>query len=45
VTLADSIGDGVVHAFHSSEQVWFLVVDLLGVFRNSFSLLVLALRV
>jgi hypothetical protein len=32
VTLADSIGDGVVHAFNSTGQVRFLVVDLLDVF-------------
>jgi hypothetical protein len=45
VALTDSIGDGVGHAFNSSGKVRFLIVDLLGVFRSSFSLLVLALRV
>jgi hypothetical protein len=45
VALADSIGDGVIHAFNSFGMVWFLVVDLLGVFRRSFGFLVLALRV
>jgi hypothetical protein len=45
VALADSIGDGVVHAFNSSRKVWFLVVGLLDVFRGFLSSLVLVLRV
>jgi hypothetical protein len=45
VSFVDTIGDGVVHAFNSTGKVRFLVVDFFNVFRGSFSLLVLALRV
>jgi hypothetical protein len=42
-SFADTIGDGVVHAFNSTGKVQFLVVDFFNVFRGSFSLLMLAL--
>jgi hypothetical protein len=45
VALADSIGDGVIHAYNSTGQVQLLVVGFLNVFRSSINLLVLALRV
>jgi hypothetical protein len=41
----DTIGNGVVHAFNSTGKVRLLVVNFFNVFRGSFSLLVLALRV
>jgi hypothetical protein len=45
VSFANTIGDGVVHAFNSTVKVRFLVIHFFNVFRGSFSLLVLALRV
>jgi hypothetical protein len=45
VLFADTIGDGLVHAFNSTEKVRLLIVDFLNVFRCSFSLLILFLRV
>jgi hypothetical protein len=45
VSFTDTIGYGVVHAFNSIGKVWLLIVDFFQVFRGSFSLLVLALRV
>jgi hypothetical protein len=45
VSFADTIDDGVVHAFDSTGKVRLLIVDFLNVFRGSISLLILALRV
>jgi hypothetical protein len=32
VPFADTIGDGVVHTFDSTEKVWLLVVNFFNVF-------------